>query len=210
MGSLRGAEALVATVFAGICLLWLTSGWHHIDVALVALGGLSVLLLSNILTWESALNERAAWDVFVWYGGLMTLGEALNATGSTTALATWIGGWFAGVPWFAALLVTLLIYFYAHYAFASISTHVLAMLPPFLVMLIALDTPPLLAAFSLACFANLTAGLTHYGTTTAPIVFAENYLDVKSWWKAGFIVSLVNIAVWIVIGFAWWKLLKLW
>jgi divalent anion:Na+ symporter, DASS family len=210
MGPMRTREAIVCAVFTGVCLLWLTSGWHGLDVTLVALGGISLLFLTNILTWEDALAERSAWDVFVWYGGLMTMGEALNNTGSTTALATWIGGWFIGVPWFAVLIATLGIYFYAHYAFASITTHVLAMFPPFAVLLIGAGAPPALTVYSLACLANLTAGLTHYGTTTAPIVFSENYVGVGDWWRVGAVVSVANLAIWLTIGFAWWKLLGFW
>jgi di/tricarboxylate transporter len=62
---------------------------------------------------------------------------------------------------------------YAHYAFASITAHLLAMFPPFVIMLIALGTPPTLAVYALACLANLTSGLTHYGRTTAPIFFLK-------------------------------------
>ena len=35
------------------------------------------------------------------------------------------------------LLLTLLIYFYAHYFFASITAHMLAMFPPFVLLLTA-------------------------------------------------------------------------
>ena len=38
-------------------------------------------------------------------------------------------------------------------------------------MLIGIGVPPQLAVYSLLCLANLPAGLTHYGTTTAPILF---------------------------------------
>lgn len=210
MGVVRGREAIVLGVFSVVCLLWLTSGWNRLDVTLVALAGISVLFITNVLTWDAALSERPAWDVFVWYGGLMTMGEGLNATGSTTAFAQWVGSWFDGVPWLTVLLLTLLIYFYAHYVFASITTHVLAMFPPFAGMLVAVGAPPLLVVYSLACLANLTAGLTHYGTTTAPIVFAENYVSLADWWKVGFVVSLANLAIWLTIGFAWWKLLGFW
>jgi divalent anion:Na+ symporter, DASS family len=210
MGRLRGQEAMVCGVFAVVCLLWLTSGWHRLDVTLVAMGGISILFITNILTWERALAERSAWDVFVWYGGLMTMGEVLNGTGSTTAFANWVGSWFLGIPWFGVLLLTLLIYFYAHYAFASITTHVLAMFPPFAVLLIGVGVPPALTVYSLACLANLTAGLTHYGTTTAPIFYAENYVRVGDWWRVGLVVSIVNLAVWLTIGFAWWKFLGHW
>jgi len=210
MGPVRGREAVVCAVFGVVCLLWVTSGWHRLDVTLVAMAGISVLFVTQILTWEAALAERSAWDVFVWYGGLMTMGEALNNTGSTTAFANWIGTWFIGIPWFAVLLLTLGIYFYAHYAFASITTHVLAMFPPFAVLLIGVGVPPLLTVYSLASLANLTAGLTHYGTTTAPIVFAQNYVNVQEWWRVGFVVSLVNLTIWLTIGFAWWKFLGFW
>jgi DASS family divalent anion:Na+ symporter len=64
--------------------------------------------------------------------------------------------------------------------------------------------------YGLACLANLTAGLTHYGTTTAPMVFAEGYVSLKDWWRVGLIVSLVNVAIWLVVGLAWWRLLGYW
>jgi divalent anion:Na+ symporter, DASS family len=169
-----------------------------------------VLFVTNVLSWETALGERAAWDIFVWYGGLLMMGEVLNETGSTAAFAQSVGGAFTGLHWFAVLLLTLLVYFYAHYAFASITAHALAMFQPFVVMLIGLGTPPLLAVYSLACMANVTPGLTHYGTTTAPMVFAEGYVTLRDWWRVGFIVSIANLVIWIVVGFAWWKWLGFW
>lgn len=210
LGPLKRDERITLAVFAGVCGLWVTSAWHGLDVTLVAMLGICVLLVTGVLTWETAIAERSAWDVFVWYGGLITLGDVLNKTGSTAAFASWIGGWFGGLPWMAALPLTLLIYFYAHYAFASITTHVLALFPPFVVMLIGLGAPPLLVVYCLACLANLTAGLTHYGTTVAPIVYAEGYVTVSDWWRVGFLASIVNLCIWLTIGLAWWKLLGFW
>jgi DASS family divalent anion:Na+ symporter len=210
LGPLGRNERITLVVFISVCGLWVSSAWHGLDVTLVAMLGISVLLVTGVLTWETAIAERSAWDVFVWYGGLITLGDVLNKTGSTAAFASWIGGWFGGLPWETALALTLLIYFYAHYAFASITTHVLALFPPFVVMLIGLGAPPLLVVYSLACLANLTAGLTHYGTTVAPIVYAEGYVTVADWWRVGFLASIINLAIWLTIGFAWWKLLGFW
>ena len=210
MGPMSGRERTVACVVAAVCVLWATSGWHGLDVTLVALVGVTFLIATRILPWERATAERSAWDVFIWYGGLITLGELLNSTGVTTAFATWVASWFHGVSWVAVLLVTIGIYFYAHYAFASITTHVLAMFPPFVVMLVGLGTPPALAVYALACLANVTAGLTHYGTTTGPIVFSEGYVSFADWWRVGFFASLANLAIWLTIGFAWWKLLGFW
>jgi DASS family divalent anion:Na+ symporter len=210
MGTLRRDEAITLAVFISVCALWATSGWHGVDVAVVAMAAVGVLFVSDVLKWDTALREHSAWDVFVWYGGLLTMGEVLNETGSTTAFATAVGALFTGWEWYGVLLATLTIYFYAHYAFASITAHALAMFPPFVVMLIGIGTPAPLAVYSLACMANLTAGLTHYGTTTAPIVFAEKYVSLSDWWRIGFVASLMNIAIWFTIGFAWWKFLGFW
>lgn len=210
LGPMSRDERIASVVFTSVCLLWMTTSWHKLDVSVVALAALGALLVTNVLSWQNALREHPAWDIFIWYGGLLTMGEVLNESGSTAAFAGLVGGAFSGMPWFAVLVLTIAIYFYAHYFFASVTAHALAMFQPFVVMLIALGTPPLLAVYSLACMANLTAGLTHYGTTTAPIVFSEGYVGLRDWWKVGLIVSMANLAVWLTVGFAWWKLLGFW
>jgi divalent anion:Na+ symporter, DASS family len=210
MGSLDRREATALGVFASVGLLWLTSGWHGLDVTFVAMLGLGTLLLARVLAWDQVTGERPAWDVFIWYGGLLKMGELLNNTGVTKVFAESVGGLFVGLPWMTVLLLTLLVYFYAHYFFASITAHVLAMFPPFVLLLTAVGVPPLLAVYSLMCLANLTAGLTHYGTTTGPILFSVGYVSFGEWWRAGFAVSVVNLLVWLTVGFAWWRFLGYW
>jgi DASS family divalent anion:Na+ symporter len=216
MGAMSRRERISLGVLAGMILLWMTSQWHtaligiSLDVTLVAFLGLTVLIVANVMSWGDALSERNAWDVFVWYGGLLTMGDVLNKTGSTGVLAAWVGSWFVGWTWVPIFLTTIVFYFYAHYAFASITAHMLAMFPPFVVMLVGAGVPAALAVYMLACLANLTAGLTHYGTTTAPIVFAEGYVSQRDWWRVGFVISVANIAIWTTVGVAWWRVLGFW
>ncbi len=210
MGPVRGKEAVTLAVFSSVALLWLSSAWHGLDVTLVALAGLAVLLLSGVYDWRAALQESGAWDTFIWYGGILTLSELLNETGTPKAFAAWVGANLSNIPWFAALVLTMMLFYYLHYGFASVSAHLLALFLPFLAMLTALGVPPRMAVYGLACMANLSAGLTHYGTTTAPMVFAENYVTLAQWWRIGFYASFVNLGVWLTIGLAWWKLLGYW
>jgi len=210
MGPLSRDEWVTLGVFAGVGLLWITSAWHRLDITFVALLGLGVLLVTGTMPWSAATSERAAWDVFIWYGGLLRMGELLNATGATKVFAENVGGLFVGLPWLGVLLAILLIYFYTHYAFASITAHVLAMFPPFVVLLVGIGVPPQLAVYSLLCLANLPAGLTHYGTTTGPILFGTGYVSFADWWKVGFAVSVANLTIWLTLGFAWWKWLGFW
>ncbi len=210
MGPLSRDEWVTLLVFVGVGLMWITSAWHRLDVTFVAMVGIGVLLASGTLTWQAAAGERSAWDVFVWYGGMLRMGELLNNTGSTRVLAENVAGLFTGIPWAVVLVAILIIYFYAHYFFASITAHMLAMFPPFVAVLIGIGVPPPLAVYSLLCTTNLTAGLTHYGTTTGPILFGVGYVSRSDWWKVGFVTSVANIAIWLTAGAAWWKWLGFW
>ncbi|MGH9354761.1 MAG: SLC13 family permease, partial [Terriglobia bacterium] len=203
-------EWVLAMVFVAVCGLWVTSGWSHIDITWTALCGGAVLILTGVLPWEDIKGDTAAWDIFIWFGGLVMLGKALNDAKVTTEFAKLVAGAFTGSAWVWLFAAALVIYFYAHYAFASITAHLLAMYPPFLVVLLAKGAPPGLVIFSFASFASLSAGLTHYGTTPAPMYFAQNYVSLKQWWKIGLVVSFMNLAIWVVVGFSWWKLVGIW
>ncbi|MFN2493431.1 MAG: DASS family sodium-coupled anion symporter [Pyrinomonadaceae bacterium] len=210
MGAMRQGERLMLIVFALVASLWMTSALHGINYAAVALLGICVLLLTGVLNWEDVIRERGAWDVFIWYGGLVRMAEALAETGITKRFAEAAASFTVGWKWWAALAVLLLVYFYAHYGFASITAHATAMYTPFLVVILAAGAPPYLAVLSLAYFSNLDASLTHFGTTPAPIYFGAGYVRQRTWWKLGLIASLITIPVWVVFGFLWWKILKLW
>ena len=210
MGPVSRAERVTLSVFLSVAGLWMTSSWHHLDVTFVALLGLGALLISGVMSWEMATSERSAWDVFVWYGGLLRMSQLLNDTGTTRALAESVAAHLTGIQPLLVLILILLVYFYVHYAFASITAHVLALFPPFVVLLVGLGVPPQLAVYSLLCLANLPAGLTHYGTTTGPILFGADYVSFRDWWRVGLIVSWANLAIWLSVGFLWWKVLHFW
>ncbi|MGH9967897.1 MAG: DASS family sodium-coupled anion symporter [Pyrinomonadaceae bacterium] len=210
MGKMAWGEKMMLVVFALVAGLWMTTAFHGINYAVVALVGICVLLLSNVLSWEDVISERGAWDVFIWYGGLVRMAEALGETGITKRFAETAASFTTGWIWWAALALLLFIYFYAHYGFASITAHATAMYIPFLTVILAAGAPPYLAVLSLAYFSNLDASLTHFGTTPAPIYFGAGYVTQRKWWWLGLLASLVNIPIWVLVGFSWWKLLKLW
>ena len=210
MGPMKWSERLMLMVFGLVAVLWITTKLHGIDYAVVAMVGISVLLIAGVLNWEDLISEKAAWAVFIWYGGLIRMAEALGQTGITKRFAEAAAGLTTGWNWWFALAALLLIYFYAHYVFASITAHVTAMFVPFLIVILAAGTPAQLAVLSLAYFSNLGASLTHYGTTPAPIYFGAGYTTQRSWWILGLITSVVTILIWSVVGFTWWKFLGLW
>jgi DASS family divalent anion:Na+ symporter len=210
MGRMDRSQNIVLIIFFSVCGLWITSPWHHMEIAVPALLGSCALLATGILRWEDVLQERAAWDIFIWYGGLVRLGRALNEAGVTREFAKAVGGLFPGSSWVLLFAVALLIYFYTHYGFASITAHMLAMFTPFVVVLTAKGAPLGLVIFAFATFTNFSAGLTHYGTTPSPMFYATGYVSFRKWWMVGFLASLANITIWSTIGFTWWKVIGLW
>jgi DASS family divalent anion:Na+ symporter len=210
MGAMSRAEKMLLLVFGLVAGLWMTTELHGIHYAVVALAGVGVLLLTGVLEWPDLLAEHTAWDVFIWYGGLVRLAGALGDSGITRRFAETAARFTVGWQWWAAMAGLLLVYFYAHYGFASITSQVTSMYIPFLVVLRAAGAPLYPAVLALAYFSNLAAGLTHYGTTPAPILFGAGYVRLRTWWKLGLIASVLNILIWTTMGFAWWKILGLW
>jgi DASS family divalent anion:Na+ symporter len=210
IGPMSTDERIMLIVLIGVVALWITKDWHSIDTGIVALSGICVLLATRVLEWQDLMGEQNAWSVFIWYGGLVNMAAALGETRITTIFAERMAELTGGMSWAWALAVLLLIYFYTHYFFASITAHVLAMLVPFIAATVAVGAPVGLSVLALAYFSNLNASLTHYGTTPAPVYFGTGYVKQGNWWTIGFIVSVINILIWSTIGVAWWRLLGWW
>ena len=210
LGPLATAEKILLAVFITVVVLWITAGWHGIDATVIALLGISILLITRVLSWRDITDETHAWEVFIWYGGLVMMAAALGETTLPKLFADGVAGLTVGWSWPAALVILALVYFYAHYGFASITAHATAMFIPFLAVTIAIGAPAGLAVLVLTYFSNLSAGLTHYGTTPAPVYFGTGYVKQGQWWTIGLIASVLNIIIWSTIGLGWWKILGWW
>jgi DASS family divalent anion:Na+ symporter len=210
MGAMSGAERGLVVILGLVMLGWVTSPWHGVGNAYVALVGICAQLLTGLLRWEELLAETKAWDVLLWFAPLIMMADELNAGGAVKVASEALFGRLAGLSWMAGLLVLVLVYLYIHYAFASMTAQVTALYPAFLTAALALGAPPLVAALPLGYFSNLNAGLTPYGTGSAPVFYGAGYVGEGEWWRIGFLVSLVNLVVWLGVGGVWWKVIGIW
>ena len=105
------------------------------------------------------------------------------------------------------MAILTLSYLYTHYFFASTTAHITAMFAAFYGVGLTLGAPPMLYALILAATSSLMMTLTHYATGTAPVIFGSGYSTLGEWWKVGFVMSVVNLIVWIGVGLIWWKVL---
>lgn len=211
MGPMSKYEWITLAVFFLLIFLWIFGDQYFgLDSTTVALMGVSILLITGVLTWEDIKMEHEAWDTLIWFSTLIMMATYLNNLGLISWMSAHINMLMQGTSWWLAWPILVTSYFYSHYFFASNTAHVTSMYAAFLSVGVALQIPPYLIAFSLAFCSSLFACLTHYGTGSAPILFGSEYVNLKNWWRMGFIMSLVFMLIWVGIGSLWWKLLGFW
>ena len=206
MGPMSIGEKVVAGVFLLALILWATSSFTKINATVVAIVCVGLMLIGQAIEWKDVLEEKGAWDTLIWMGGLISLAGALNKVGVIAWFAKLVAGSLVGISWQVALGILLVAYMYSHYAFASLSAHVTAMYAAFLAVAVGAGAPPFLAAMSLGVLSALMGGITHYATGPAPIYYGAGYIPQGTFWSLGFVVSVINMVVFLGIGSFWWKL----
>jgi divalent anion:Na+ symporter, DASS family len=210
MGPLSREERWLAVIMLGVMTGWVTSPIHGISNTFVALAGLGALLLARVITWDDLLAEHRAWDALIWFAPLVMMSDTLNEIGVIKILSGKLFSLMAGWSWPLVLFAVVASYCYVHYSFASMTAQVTALYPGFLAAALAGGVPPMMAALPLAYFSNLNAAMTHYGTGSAPVFFNAGYVSQSDWWRLGFLISVINMAIWMGIGPLWWKLVGIW
>jgi DASS family divalent anion:Na+ symporter len=211
LGSVSREEKLMIGTVVLLILLW-SLGDQLLDISATvsAFIGVCVLLVTGVLTWNALLEERSAWDTLVWFAVLVMLAGQLQELGFIGWFSDQIASGVEGMSWQVAFVILSLVYFYAHYLFASNTAHVTAMYAAFLATAIAVGAPPEFAALVLAFESSLFASLTHYATGPAPVLFGAGYVSLGEWWRIGALMSVVNIAIWMLVGGLWFKVLGYW
>lgn len=210
LGSMKTKEWIMFGSFVLLIFLWVVGPYFAIKATVAAMIGLAILLMTKMIQWKDVLEESGAWDTFIWFSVLITFATYLNKMGFTAWFSQAVIQYVEGTHWILGFTIVSLLYFYSHYLFVSCVAHIGAMYAAFLLIAIALGTPPALAALTLGFFSSLMGALTHYGTGQAPILFEMGTMSTAQWWRIGFAASIVNIAIWLVVGGLWWKLLGIW
>lgn len=210
MGPMDFNQKVMLCVFLGTIILWSTASFTKIDATTTAFLGLGVLLVTTVLTWKDCLDEYGAWDALIWLGVLITLAGLLAKYGFVAWLAKTLGALFAGLHWTVTLSLIVLAYLYAQYAFASLTAHVTALYAAFAAVAVAAGAPALLTCLILGFFSNLCGVLTNYAAGHSPVVFGGGFVDQVTWWRLGFINSIILVVIWFGVGAIWWKAIGLW
>ena len=212
LGPMSTDEKITAGALALTVGLWIFGASIGVNAVAAALTGLSILLVTGVVSWKQCLSDNQAWDTLTWFAALIAMASFLNKFGFigwfSDQVVGLIGG--LGLSWQGAFGLITALYFYSHYFFASGAAHIGAMYTAFVSVAIACGTPGLLAALALGQLSNVMGCLTTYGIGSAPPYYGANYNSQGDWYKFGFLMSVVYLTIWTFVGGAWWKVLGLW
>lgn len=207
LGKMTINEIITACTFMSLIVLWVFEKQVGINATTTAIMGVCILLLTGVLSWNDILNEKPAWDIFIWFAILVTIANSL----SEQQVTLWAGNIISGLltdftPILTAAIICIGLFF-GHYMFASITVYFTAMYGVFLKTFLSIGLSPLPSAYALIIIIMLSSGLTHYGISSAPVFFSGGYMTVKEWWRKSFGIAFCATLVWVIICTAWWKVI---
>src|SRR5664279_4808392 len=200
IGSMTRSEIIMAATFVLLLVLWCTGSQLDINATSVAFAGVAILLTTGVLSWKNIVTDTGAWQALVFFAVLVGMATQLQKYGVITWVGHEVSHGVAGVPWLVAFAILTLVYFYAHYLFASNTAQVVSMYSVFLGAAITTGTPPLFAALVLGFIGSLFGGLAHSSSGPAGVVFGSGFVKTSEWFRIGFVMSVVLILIWTVLG----------
>ena len=200
MGSLSRREITLAVLVMIALALWIF-GDHLMNATTAALVVICLMLLTKVVSWDDMLANKQAWNTLAWFATLVALADGLSRTGFVKWFADTIGAHMGGLPPTTAAIVLMLVFYFTHYMFASVTAHVTAMLP---VMLAVASGIPGMQMEPFALMLALTLGmmgiLTPYGTGPSPVYFGSGFIPAADYWRLGGIFGVIFIAVFLLVG----------
>jgi L-tartrate/succinate antiporter len=189
-------------------VLWIFGG-DNINATTTALVVISLMLVTGVVTWDDMVKNSTAWNTLAWFATLVALADGLNRVGFVKWFADTVASHMTGFSPFTAMVVLVLVFYFTHYLFASITAHVTALLPVMLAVgstITGLNMP--LFALLLCLTLGIMGVLTPYATGPSPVYYGSGYLPGKDYWRLGAIFGVLFIVVLLVVGLPWLAVIR--
>lgn len=182
-------------IFLLIVCLWIGSSGiaaqlgnlDNIDTV-IALLAIALLALSGVIDWND-LAKETDWGVLLLFGGGLTLGAVLKATGTSALLVNETVAVLQNIPlWLIILLLSLLVIFLSE---LMSNTALTALLVPMVATLASsLEMSPVLLGMIIAASASFGFMLP-VATPPNALVFASGHIPQKSMMRTGFFLNIL-------------------
>ena len=207
VGRLTRHEMVLTAVVLLSLILWVGGG-GFVAAATVAGIAVSLLLMTGVLTWNDVAGHKRAWTTFAWLGALIALCDGLNHVGFVQWFAEGIAPHMGSISPRAAMVVLLVIFFVAHYVFASVDAYTTALLPVILLTGAAIPGMPVKELALLLCMELGIMGIiTPFADAASPIYANSGYLPTRDYWRLGAIFGAIFLVFFLAISMPWASLI---
>lgn len=201
LGSITKKELMMGGFVIVALLGWIFGKSIGLHSTTVAIAVVSIMVLTNVISWEDVISNKTAFNVLIWFSSLVAMAAGLKKVG----VLTWIGSsaevHLATMSPTMLIISMLLLFFLLHYFFASTTAHTTALMPIFIAIAVKLVAPEQLVPFSilLAGSLGLMGIITPYATGPSPMWYGAGYIPQGRWWALGAIFGAFYLAT-IILG----------
>jgi L-tartrate/succinate antiporter len=203
MGPLTRREMVLGVLVLIALGLWIFGG-DLMEATTAALVVISLMLVLRVVTWDDITANKGAWNTLAWFATLVALADGLTRVGFVKWFADAVAAHLGGFSPAMAIAILLLINFFGHYLFASVTAHVTAMIP---VLLAVASTIPgadmRTVALALCLQLGIMGVITPFATGPSPVYYGSGYLPAGDYWRLGAIFGLIFMVAFLVIGIPW-------
>jgi L-tartrate/succinate antiporter len=199
MGPISRREVLMALLAIAALAGWIFGGAIMAPVV-VSLIVIALMVITGVVSWNDVIGNRQGWNVLVWFATLVAMADGLNQVGFLGWLAERSAAGLAGWPAVTIAVGLIALFFVIHYLFASTTAHATAVLPAFLVTVVAVPGMPVRAVVLTMLYSvGLMGVLTPYATGPAPVWFSAGYITPRDFWRLGAIMGAIYLVALLAI-----------
>ncbi len=175
---------------------------------MVVLLVIALMLVSGVVDLKDIIDNKAAWEVLIYFTTLLTLADGLNQIGFVKWFAAMAAAPLAGQDPTLALIGLVTLFFWVHYFFSSLTAHTAAILPIVLALGKGIPGIPMTELVMLCCFGlGLMGVISPYATGPAPMFYGAGYISRGAFWALGLVFGLVYFLALVGIGMPWLRFL---
>ncbi len=202
MGSITKKELIMLGLGLLALVLWIFGKQIGVNGTVAAISVLCLLVLTNVISWEDVITNKGAINVFIWFATLVAMASGLKKVGYLKWASGLISSWLSGMDPVLIALTLVVLFFLFHYLFASVTAHVVALLPLFLGIAANLLPADMLQPLAILLVGSLglMGIITPYGTGPSPIWYGAGYISQAKWWFLGLIFGSIYLLSLVLLG----------
>ena len=207
MGPMSLSEKKAIGYFLLALVLWSTDSIHKFDSTMVAffVGLLIFMHKIGILDWKDT-EKQLPWELFVYFGGVLTLSGILMQTQSFSWLIKTVMSSLGleALPMMPLLIILIGFSIFSHMIWSTTTAMTGVMLPIYIGMAQAMGFPIVAFCMPLAIMMAYALFLP-FNTMGNIILFGTGYYTVIEQLKTSVILGFIMWGLWIITAFTWWK-----